>query len=309
VRLVGAVDAAEARQPLVLEACDGALDLSGEVALRAASGRDTGIDLDALDLSSDPEGHAVEPGVTGTVSTPPDLEVDTPHLLEYSVTADTDDPFWLVVGQSYGPEWEAEVDNGSLGGHQVISGYANGWYVEPSGDGPVTIGVTWPPQRQVWVAVALSIVALVACLVVLILDPRRRPGRLHDPPPAVTLMVPFAPERRLVSGRPAALAIAGTAVVSWMFATPAVALAVTAAMVLTLGWRWGALVTRLAAVGIVAFAAVFIFAKQIRNDPPADFGWPQNFESVHWLTMTAVLLLAVDVVAALVRRREPKAAP
>jgi hypothetical protein len=60
---------------------------------------------------------------------------------------------------------------------------------------------------------------------------------------------------------------------------------------------------RLAAPAIVLGVSLFVFGKQIDQDLPPDFGWPQNFESVHWLTMGAILALGVDVVATLLRRR------
>jgi hypothetical protein len=66
---------------------------------------------------------------------------------------------------------------------------------------------------------------------------------------------------------------------------------------------WGAVTVRLVAVGVVLAASLFVFVKQIRDNLPPDFGWPQNFDSVHWATMGALLAIGVDVVAELIRRR------
>lgn len=302
VRLVGSTEDAEARRPLAVEACEGPVRMSGETDVVAAEGRRTGIDLDSLVLSSGAGGEAAPPGVTGTVPEPPTLDVRTPHLLHYDVEADAEEPFWLAVGQSYGPEWSATVDGGRLGAHEIISGYANGFYVEPDGGGPVQVEVTWPPQRSVWLAIAVSIVALLAALVLLVLDPRRRGGALRDDGPGITLLWPPRPETTMVRGVPAALAVTGAAMAGWLLATPAVALALAGAMLVSLAWRWGAVLTRLASVATLLGVGVFIVVKQMVDDLPADFGWPQNFDSVHWLTMAAVLLWGVDVVATLVRR-------
>ena len=60
----------------------------------------------------------------------------------------------------------------SLGTSTLIDGYANGWYV-PGADakGPVTITMTWTPQRVVDAALILSGLTLVISLA-LIVAPR-----------------------------------------------------------------------------------------------------------------------------------------
>jgi len=301
IRLAGTTAEAEARLPLSIEACDGPVAASGSTDLVATEGRDSGVDLDAVVLSSGPDGAAAAPGVTGTVTPPPALELETPRLLEYQARADTDEPFWLAVGQSYAPEWAAAVDGGEVLGHEIVSGFANGWYVQPDGDGPVTVTVTWPPQRPVWLAIGVSLVALLLCVGALVFD-RRRPKRpALDRAPAITLLWPPAPERHLLAGRPAALAVAGAAVAGWLLATPPVALALAVAMAASLRWRWGSLSVRLGAVLVVLGASLYIFAKQATDHLPPDFGWPGNFDAAHWVTMGAVLALGVDAVAELVR--------
>ncbi len=303
VRFQGSTADAEARLPLAIEACDGPIAAGGPTDLVAAEGRDTGFDLDAVVLSSGPGGEAAPVGVTGTVSPPPEIDVETPRLLQYDTTADTDEPFWLVVGQSYGPEWAAAVEGGEILGHEIVSGFANGWYVAPDGDGPVSVSVTWPPQRSVWVAIVVSILALLVCAAVLVVDPRRRAGATRGPGPAISLLWPPRAEDRLVSGWRAGAAIAGAGAAGWLLATPWVGLAMAGAMLLSLGWRWGALAVRLTAVVVLLGASLYIFAKQMIDNLPPDFGWPQNFDVAHWITMAGVLALGVDVGAELIRRR------
>ncbi len=307
IRFAGSTADAEARLPLDVEACAGPVAAAGPTDVIAAEGRDTGFDLDALTLSSGPGGDAAPAGVTGTVPTPPEIDVETPRLLQYDATADTDEAFWLVVGQSYGPEWAASVEGGEILGHEIVSGFANGWYVEPSGDGPVEVSVTWPPQRSVWVAIVISILALLVCAAALVVDPRRRAGEARGPVPSIALLWPLQAENRLVSGWRAGLAIAGAGVAGWLLATPWVGLAMAGAMLLSLGWRWGALAVRLTAVVVLLGASLYIFAKQMIDNLPPDFGWPQNFDAAHWITMAGVLALGVDVVAELIRRRRPGA--
>ena len=106
-----------------------------------------------------------------------------------------------------------------------------------------------------------------------------------------------------MTGRSAVLAVAGAAVGGWLLATPLVALAMALAMTVSLRWRWGSLTVRLGAVLVVLGASLYIFAKQLTDNLPPDFGWPQNFDAAHWVTMGAVLALGVDAVAELVRNR------
>ena len=74
-------------------------------------------------------------------------------------------PFWLVLGQSQNDGWKATVKGrGSLGMPTLIDGYANGWYITPTGSGPIEITLTWTPQRVVWIAIGLSALALAVCL-------------------------------------------------------------------------------------------------------------------------------------------------
>ncbi|HYF46782.1 MAG TPA: alpha-(1-_3)-arabinofuranosyltransferase family protein, partial [Acidimicrobiales bacterium] len=260
VRLRGSTADAEARLPLALEGCDDAVAAAGETDLAAAQGRDVGIDVDTLVLSSGPGGEPVAPGVTGTTPEAPAVDVETPHELEYEATTDADEPFWLVVGESYGPEWETSVEGGTVTGHEIVSGYANGFYVVPDGDGPVTVSVTWPPQRPVWLAILISLGALVGCLALLVIDPRRRRREVADPAVEVSLLWPLRPRDRLVDLRPALLASLAALVLGIVLATPPVGVALAVAMFVSLRLAWGGTVVRLASVGVVLGASVYVFA-------------------------------------------------
>ena len=67
-------------------------------------------------------------------------------------------PFWLVLGESQSPGWQAHVVGGrDLGGSQLVDGYANGWLVTPPASGSFDVVFEWTPQRQVWAAIWLSL--------------------------------------------------------------------------------------------------------------------------------------------------------
>src|SRR5207342_1466883 len=86
-------------------------------------------------------------------------------------------PYWLVLGQSFNEGWEASASGGAIGGHQVVDGYANGWQVRSGTRGTMIIELRWTPQRLVWIGLAVSVVAVVACLAILVVTYRRRRRR------------------------------------------------------------------------------------------------------------------------------------
>jgi arabinofuranan 3-O-arabinosyltransferase len=95
-------------------------------------------------------------------------------------------PFWLVLGESHNKGWQATADGHSLGSPVLVNGFANGWTVRPGKAGTIDVVLRWTPQRTVWIGLAVSVLAVLACLVLVFV--RRRsvatesgPGLL-DPP-------------------------------------------------------------------------------------------------------------------------------
>lgn len=72
------------------------------------------------------------------------------------------EPFWLVFNEAYNDGWKAYADEGALKSHQVINGYANGWWVDNRKD-EFTIAIEFAPQRLLTWGTALS-AATAACL-------------------------------------------------------------------------------------------------------------------------------------------------
>ena len=137
--------------------------------MRTRPGRDTGIDLDRLVLSSPGRAPAPPPTV-------PSVRVrrQTPTSLSLRVGGAVA-PFRLVLGESWNKGWTARVRGGpSLGRPQLVDGYANGWIVRPRRGHVLDIEVRWTPQRRVWAALALSAAGLVLCLVLALFGSRRR---------------------------------------------------------------------------------------------------------------------------------------
>ncbi len=319
VRLAGSSEDAVARRPLALEQCGGeravALD-DGESILRARPGRATGVDVDALDLASraggDP-GRADEPHAPG-----PEVEVVHEGFVDAKVRVDEpSEPFWLILGQSWNPGWTADVrgaDGGDLGASTLVNGYANAWAVEPPADGgDVTIALEWTPQRAVWLAMGLSGLGVLACLVLLVLDPRRRRTLAAeaeadevDPGLRPTWSDPRAgidrPSRwgvALAAGAVALLLTAG-------FSGPVWGVIAGVGAVAALRWRWGLPAVRLGALLGFGGAIAYITVSQVVHRYPADFDWPVRFDVTNWPVFTALALLVVaTLVDVAVARRVP----
>ena len=163
---------------LSVEAC-GDLDLApGPHRLRSRLGAVTGVDLDTLVLSSAPGGDAGTAAVRGTGADGAPARVVSQVVDRTSVRATVDadgTPFWFVLAQSASAGWTVEVDGGEVGARTLVDGYADGWVITPDGPGPVTVRLTWTPQRTVWVAMVVSLLTLVVAVAILVVTPAGGP--------------------------------------------------------------------------------------------------------------------------------------
>jgi len=147
------------------------------------------VDIDSLVLDSAPGGSALATTPSGRVQ--PTQSGPAPRLtvVHFSATSakvlvhDPKVPFWLVLGESTNAGWHATTASGmDLGAPQLIDGYANGWLVTPSRAGTdMVIMLQWTPQRLVWIALVVSGTAIVLCIALAAVAPRRRRPRRGDP--------------------------------------------------------------------------------------------------------------------------------
>ena len=306
VRLVDdGIDAAR-REAVRVELCAGeTIRLgAGEHELRTAAGSATGFDVDRLVLVSDERGR---PGRLPRAAVPPvaarDATVRVVDSSPSSVTVriDADEPVWLVLGQSWSRGWRA---SDGLGESQLVDGYANGWFIEPT-DGPRLITMTFTPQQTVNLMLAVSAAGVALCLVLIVrsLSPRRRPGRGVDVAD-VEEVWPLSP---VVGARPPSLvmfaAVVGGGAVAAALVHPPAGAGIAFAIAIGVALSRGPAVLAAAAIVSLGGAALFTIAKQLRNDYPPDFGWPGFFGPAHHLAWVGLLLLASAVVTDALRRR------
>ena len=216
VRLVGAV--ADARSGLAITACTGPLQLTaGSHTLTSVPGLDSAIDVDrALLLSgvaAPPTGIAPLGAPLATSGASVRVTSSGPTAVDVNVRTDGK-PFWLVLGQSDSLGWKASASNGAaLGSMQVVDGYANGWLVRPARAGSMSLRLRWTPQRQVWIALGLSGIAVLVCLGIVLAGVRRRRASSSDAVPALDERPGLVSPLRFATGVdppwPATLLLAG----------------------------------------------------------------------------------------------------
>ncbi len=311
VRATGATDDVLSRGAMALTQCDGS-DVSvpkGEVRVGTAVGKDAGVDLDRVLLRSAPGGGALNDASAAPAvsSAAPAVTVVSEGRVSYKLQVDgASAPFWLVLGQSQNDGWKATVKGaGSLGTPTLIDGYANGWYITPTGSGPIEITLTWTPQRVVWIAIGLSALALAVCLglIAVAWARRRRQVIVAEDAEGPSL----ATWRTYGGATPSTAVVAGATVISglvlWFLA--GIVVGGLAALTVLAGLLWPKVRPAVIALapGALALAALFIIVKQWRYSLEPSFDWPTFFDKVHVLGWIGVSTLIADLVVREVRAR------
>ncbi len=342
VRVSGPTAAALARQSLQVMPCaeaePGLALTAGEHELRTTRGREAGLSIDRLVLASERGGAPLGlPGLAVPVVTgdAPVTDVERGEVSYDLVVPASEEERWLSVGQSWNEGWEASANGVDLGPPALIDGYANGWRLDPEvvGDGPLDVHVEWAPQRVVWIGIWVSLLAVAACLALIVWSARRR--RDDDSAPAAVLdddlgaaersghrALPLDPdlaplpwridERGSIAERASirAASVAAAVLLGLMALNVPTRLPDLLTIPLVVGGAWWAFrsprgrgVLGLAAVSVYAVAAAYIVTSQWRRDYPSDFEWPQMFERAHIGALVAVFLLLAEAMRDIIVRR------
>jgi arabinofuranan 3-O-arabinosyltransferase len=315
----GTVADAVAGEPLAVTLCQAtrvALP-EGEAVLRAAPGNRTGIDLDRLVLRSAAGGSASlatgsirDEAVGSLPSAAATGADDVPRLavadqsasrLTVDVTgASPGQPFWLSFGESHSPGWRARLEGRDLGEPVLVDGFANGWLIDPTQE-TFTLDLRFAPQRRVTVALWISALALVLCLLLAFTRlgaPARRAtpltGDLPAPLSGDVLHYPGRrPDKRVAIRAALILGVFATAVVH-----PLVGAAVGVAAYVALRRRGERRALTLAIPAAMLAAGLYVVAVQLVFEIEPGFEWPSVFAGAHLLGWLAVLLLVTDAVVA-----------
>ncbi len=292
-------------------ACTDVAIPAGSTLLRTEPGSTSGFDLDQVVLASAAGGSAGPDTLVegpAPVDPPPATSAGNPSRLrwEYDVEGATE-PYWVVLGQSYSPGFEAEANSAvDLGEPTLINGYANGWRVAPDEVGSdATISVQWTPQRLVWIALVASAIGVLVCIAMVIRPLRRWGGdALRAAPRSMSpaLVDPLGSEGAAMSAGAAAAAALATGVVTWLLVGWPVGVAVGLLSAAALALPRAQPLVRIAGIVLYGAAAGYVVAKQWRNGYLVDFNWMNQFEVTHAWTLAAVALLTVDPLVSWLRR-------
>ncbi len=325
VRVTGSTEAALAQQLLTMTPCDAGQTVAlsaGPHTLRVSLSphNPTGFDPKRIVLASGPGGGAIpaaalaDSGPTTSSGTQPRIHIVSQGRTSMKVKVDaTRKPFWLVLGESHNAGWAATADGRGLGPSQLVDGYANGWRVTPSaGGGPMTITVTWTPQRTATISLWISVLAGLACIGIVIAASLRRRRRKRAAPVAEAEVVApstvpalidvFARVGSHFSTAETAFTVGATALVTAVLVRPWVGVLVGALTLLAIRrprWR---LLLRVGPALIVAGITVYMTLGQYLERKPARFDWPTFYTSARTPAWIAVMLLAADALIEIVSR-------
>jgi hypothetical protein len=355
VQVTGATADALDRKPLTISLCGpdahGLALGPGDHTLRAAVGHIAAYDVDQLVFDSAPGGGAMPLAGPTTVAAPvvapsPAVSVDRStatslHVTVHGVaTAPGTTPFDLILGQSINKGWTATVVGGpSLGRPVLVDAFANGWRVDPAAlapwvhGGQLEVAVVWAPQRTVNLAVYVSAVAIIGCVVLAVWPvrrrrrrraQRRRGGRVASNPvsgsshgTSVNEPVheapgePVADETVVLDQRPkfqlpfgsegprasvvVSVVTAGVAgVVAAGVATPRAGMAVGVATFVVLLVPRLRFLLGMAGVACVVAAGVYVAVHQSQVRVPDNGSWPQSFGVASQWAWAGVVFLGAD---------------
>ncbi|MBL8775670.1 MAG: DUF3367 domain-containing protein [Acidimicrobiales bacterium] len=286
LRFRGTTEAAFAGDPLDVTRCGPAagerlaLD-AGTHEVASTPGATTGLDVDRVVLTNE----AAEQAVAAPIPAAPEVTAEGGRAHQTVTVGPCPEGCWLDQGVGWNPGWSATADGRSLGEPELVSGGMNGWFL-PASDQPTTVELQWRPQRWTWGALALSLAAFVACIVLVVID-RRRPATDGSPadedrPP---LAWPWERDRRRHHVVWAVATVTATLVVAPVWGL--VVLAVSLPLV------WVRRSRLVAAAGLAGLALVTsaVVVRQARLDSLAGFGWVSTVAAAHRPALAMVVLV------------------
>ncbi len=324
VSILGTTADAVALRPLHFATCSVparpvAVELAaGDHLVEAAPGADTGLAVDrVIWAGAGAGGPSDRLTLQGTVATdaptdaPPVNVVRSGRVRTTVEVADATEPFWLVLGQSDNAGWHATVDGKDLGPSTLVNGYANGWRITPRGQS-VTVELEWVPERTVQRAIAVSIVAIMLALGIVIFSHRQ--SRRVDLRELVLEVggvptVQWNPRPRRATWAVAVVTGVIVGAAGAVVVRPVIGVVLGVAVVAALRDRR---VRRLLdAVPVLAIAAAggYIALRQARSHLPPIFEWPTLFARARTFGWIAIVVLGANAVIGLVLDRRDRADP
>jgi hypothetical protein len=204
------------------------------------------------------------------------------------IRLDLREPAWLVLAQGYSEGWRAACDGRKLGAPRPVDGYAMGWRVPASCR---SAELAFSPDGAVRLGYLISLPVLLALLALVAL---RRPPRVAAGAPA--RWAERAPAQPMRAPRAALVALLAGGALGFVFAARAAPLiAIGVFVVLWRGIGARGLIAAAAALLLVA-VPVLTLAVPVEDRGGYNPEYPVDRLPVHWVTVAAVILLALALV-------------
>ena len=302
IRIQGLTDDALNGRGLIGSLCGESVGLSeGQHLVETTDGRFTGFNIDRVVMVSAKGGEAVERW--SETADPIEAKVEVISNGRTSLEAEIsgqESPFWLVLGQSFNEGWVMTIDGRDMGSPELVDGFANGWFVDSLETGTLEVSFKWAPQKNIWVALSISLVGILICLCLVYRERRQKSLQLCLDTP--TLHNPRASLHEL-SHKEALITSLLLGLFGAFVSNPLIgALVASLTWISARNFRRRILLTLLPMVGYCIGVAYIIFL-QIKWEYEPAFSWPSWGRSVHHLGLLVVLLLIADVIVAQVSER------
>ncbi len=256
---------------------------AGTHRISTAAGQTTGIDIDRIVLRS---------GEPPTASTHPTVTTTRSRTTRTATVSDCAAGCWLILGEGLNEGWEAIADGTDLGPPRQISGGFNGWWL-PGSTSPVTVTMTWTPQRTMWIGMILAVLAVLACAVLVAVGLARR-DRSSETMSTPTAPVPYWPIEPVGRRRSVVAAIALIALTFITISPTYAVLAAVVGVVIVVLER--PQVAGVASIALVSGVGALIIRRQLRYRLVANPSWPAAFDDLHRLGLFVVVLLLVATI-------------
>lgn len=240
--------------------------------------------------------------------TGPDTTVERLGRNTFAYTVnDATTPYWIVLGQSHSLGWEATLSDGtSLGEPVLVNGFATGWLIDPGTHGTsVVVTVDWTPQSVVWAALWLSAVGVLACIAIIIWNPRKATAAQPLPAMEPLFVLPHHVDGKALPVKTALGVVVGVTFAAVLVAGPFVGLAMVPLLLLGVLHQRGQLILRIAALLGAGAAVGYVILKQFRNNYPADFRWVEWFERSHYVMLFGMVAFTAAILIDTVRSTQP----
>jgi arabinofuranan 3-O-arabinosyltransferase len=254
---------------------------AGRHRITTSAGTVTGIDVDRVVLRD----AAAAPV---SIESPPQVTVDRTRTTRTATVTNCPTGCWLILGEGFNDGWQAQQGSTDLGPPRQISGGFNGWWL-PGADSPVTVTMTWEPQRTMWIGMIVALLAVLACALLIWRDRARTDMTV---PSAPTPDWPPSP----VGRRQSVIAAAALVALACLTISPKYGL-IAAVVGIAMVVLRRPVVAGAAALVLMAGLAGLIVRRQLRYRLVANPSWPAAFDDLHRLGLLVVVLLLACTVA------------